>query len=71
VQLYLSKTRATNFLMSRGGSAGVQTEQGEIHAPVVIAAAGPWTRPLFQSTGFDPPIETEFHQVAILRTRRR
>src|ERR1019366_5755532 len=30
-------------------------------------ATGPWTRPLFQSTGFDPPIETEFHQVAILK----
>jgi len=64
---YLSKTRATNFLIESGRIGGVQTEQGEIHAPVVIAAAGPWTRPLFQSTGFDPPIETEFHQVAILK----
>jgi glycine/D-amino acid oxidase-like deaminating enzyme len=64
---YLSKTRATNFLLEGGRLNGVQTDQGQIHAPVVIAATGPWTRPLFQSTGYDPPIETEYHQVAILR----
>jgi glycine/D-amino acid oxidase-like deaminating enzyme len=34
---------------------------------VVVAAVGPWTRPLFQQVEFDLPIETEFHQVAILR----
>jgi glycine/D-amino acid oxidase-like deaminating enzyme len=64
---YLSKTHATSFLIEAGRIRGVQTDHGEIHAPVVIAATGPWTRPLFQSTGFDPPIETEFHQVAILK----
>ncbi|MDR3722738.1 MAG: FAD-dependent oxidoreductase, partial [Candidatus Acidoferrales bacterium] len=64
---YLSKTRATGLLIEAGRIRGVQTEQGEIHSPVVIAATGPWTRPLFQSTGYDPPIETEFHQVAILK----
>jgi glycine/D-amino acid oxidase-like deaminating enzyme len=64
---YLSKTHATSFLIDAGRIRGVQTDRGEIHAPVVIAATGPWTRPLFQSTGFDPPIETEFHQVAILK----
>jgi glycine/D-amino acid oxidase-like deaminating enzyme len=64
---YLSKTHATSFLIDAGRIRGVQTDHGEIHAPVVIAATGPWTRPLFQSTGFDPPIETEFHQVAILK----
>jgi sarcosine oxidase subunit beta len=64
---YLAKTRATNFLIEGGRIRGVQTDRGEVHAPVVIAAAGPWTRPLFQVTGFDPPIETEFHQVAILK----
>jgi glycine/D-amino acid oxidase-like deaminating enzyme len=64
---YMSKTRATSFLIDAGRIRGVQTHQGEVHAPIVIAATGPWTRPLFQSTGFDPPIETEFHQVAILK----
>lgn len=64
---YLSKTRATCFVIEAGRIRGVQTDHGEIHAPIVIAATGPWTRPLFQATGFDPPIETEFHQVAILK----
>jgi sarcosine oxidase subunit beta len=64
---YLSKTRALGLLIESGKVRGVQTEQGEIHAPVVIAATGPWTRPLLQSTAFDPPIETEYHQVAILK----
>ena len=42
-------------------------DQGPIDAPTVIAATGPWTRPLFQKVGYDLPIETEFHQVAILK----
>jgi len=32
-----------------------------------VAATGPWTRPLFQKAGLDLPIETEYHQVAILK----
>lgn len=64
---YLSKTAATCLLIEAGHVRGVQTTSGAIHAPVVIAATGPWTRPLMQSTGFDPPIETEYHQVAILK----
>jgi sarcosine oxidase subunit beta len=64
---YLSKTRATSLLVGGGKVRGIQTDQGEIQAPVVIAATGPWTRPLLQQVGFDPPIETEYHQVAILR----
>jgi sarcosine oxidase, subunit beta len=64
---YLSKTRATYLLVAAGKVRGVQTDQGEIHAPVVVAATGPWTRPLLQSTGYDAPIETEYHQVAILK----
>jgi len=64
---YLSKAAATSFLMERNHIRGVQTEAAAIHASVVIAATGPWTRPLMQPTGFDPPIETEYHQVAILK----
>jgi len=64
---YLSKTRACSFLIDGERVRGVQTEVGTIHARVVIAATGPWTRPLMQQAGFDPPIETEYHQVAILK----
>jgi len=64
---YYSRTRVTEFLVEGGRIRGVLTEEGRIEAPVVIAATGPWTRPLFRQVGFDLPIECEFHQVAILR----
>lgn len=64
---YLSKTRVTELLVENSRIRGVRTDAGEISAPVVIAATGPWTRPLFQQIGFDLPIEAEYHQVAILK----
>jgi len=64
---YLPRTQATAFKVHAGHVHGIITDQGEIAAPVVVAATGPWTRPLFQSVGYDLPIETEFHQVAILK----
>ena len=64
---YLSKTQATSLSTEASRVRGVETEAGPIHAPVVIVATGPWTRPLVQRAGFDPPIETEYHQVAILK----
>lgn len=64
---YLSKARATSFLIEGESIRGVETEGGTIRASAVIAATGPWTRPLMQHVGFDPPIETEYHQVAILK----
>lgn len=64
---YSSKTQAVEFLIENGRVRGVRTDQNEIAAPVVVAATGPWTRPLFQNIGIDLPIETEYHQVAILK----
>ena len=54
---------------ARGGWADSRrvTSQGDIAAPVVIVATGPWTRPLLNQAGYDLPIEPEFHQVAILK----
>jgi len=64
--VYQSKTQSA-LLIEKEKAQGISTEHGEIYAPVVIAATGPWTRPLFQSAGIDLPIETEYHQVAILK----
>jgi sarcosine oxidase, subunit beta len=64
---YSPRTKATAFCVEGGRVRGVRTEQGEVDAPIVVAATGPWTRPLFQAAGYDLPIETEFHQVAILK----
>ncbi|HEX3320923.1 MAG TPA: FAD-binding oxidoreductase [Terriglobales bacterium] len=64
---YLPKTRASAFRVEDGRVRGVETDKGEIESPVVVAATGPWTRPLFSAIGYDVPIEPEYHQVAILK----
>jgi len=64
---YLPRTRACAFRVEAGSVRGVTTEHGSVEAPVVVAATGPWTRPLFQQAGYDLPIEPEYHQVAILK----
>ena len=45
---------------------GIQTPDGPEHAGMVVAAAGVWSPALLASIGVDLPIETEFHQVAVL-----
>jgi glycine/D-amino acid oxidase-like deaminating enzyme len=64
---YMPRTRATAFVVQSGRIRGVLTDKGEISSPLVVAATGPWTRPLFAAAGYDLPIEPEFHQVAILK----
>ena len=64
---YFSRTEVASLKTRSGRIAGVVTDRGEISTPKVIAATGPWTRPLIQQAGYDLPIECEYHQVAILR----
>ncbi len=64
---YFPRTQATALRTRSGKIEGVVTDRGTVSAPVVVAATGPWTRPLLQQTGYDLPIECEYHQVAILR----
>ena len=64
---YFSRTQATALKLQSGKIEGVVTDRGTISVPVVVAATGPWTRPLVQQAGYDLPIECEYHQVAILR----
>lgn len=64
---YMPKTRVTGFLVESDRISGVVTDKGTIRTPCVVAAIGPWSQPLLQPLGVDLPIETEFHQVAILR----
>jgi glycine/D-amino acid oxidase-like deaminating enzyme len=65
--IYAPRIQVTALLAQSGQTRGVITDYGEIAAPIVVAATGPWTRPLFQAVGYDLPIEPEFHQVAILK----
>jgi len=64
---YLSRTRATGFVIDGRRVCGVETASGTISAPIVISATGPWTQPLFERAGYELPIQCEFHRVAILR----
>ena len=64
---YCSGTRVTAFRVDGGRVRGVETEHGHVDAPVVVAATGPWSGPLLRAAGFAPPIETEYHEVAILK----
>jgi len=64
---YFPRTQATLIRREGDRVRGVTTNQGDIDAPVVIVATGPWTRPIVQEVGCDLPIETEYHQVAILK----
>lgn len=64
---YFPRTQATALNVESGRTEGVVTDRGTIASPVVVVATGPWTRPLLQQTGYDLPIECEYHQVAILR----
>jgi sarcosine oxidase subunit beta len=64
---YSPRTRATAFRVEGDRVCGVHTDQGEVNAPIVVAATGPWTRPLFQGVSYNVPIETEYHHVAILK----
>ncbi|MEO3887308.1 FAD-binding oxidoreductase [Nonomuraea sp. B5E05] len=55
-------------LIEEGGRVrGVTTDDGDILADLVILATGVWTRPLLQGIGVDLPIESEYHEVAVLR----
>jgi sarcosine oxidase, subunit beta len=65
--VYASGTRVTAFRVEGGRAAGVDTDRGPVAARVVVSAAGPWSRPLFERVGFDLPIEPEYHEVAVLQ----
>src|SRR5262249_46757799 len=52
---YFSRTEVASLKTRSGRIAGVVTDRGEISTPKVIAATGPWTRPLIQQAGYDLP----------------
>ena len=60
-------TVVTAIEKTASGEWKVVTDKGDISAPIVIAATGPWSRPLFEYVGYALPIEAELHQVAILK----
>jgi len=61
--------RAVEGLIVEGGRVkGVRTAQGEIHAPLVISAIGPWTRSVTDTIGLEIPLEVSRHIVLTFGT---
>ena len=65
--VYRSGTRVERFRREDGRVTGVATDAGDVSAPIVVSATGPWSRPLFEAVGFDLPVEGEYHVVAVLK----
>lgn len=63
---YRPHTPVRALLRAGDRVTGIQTPDGAEHAGVVVAAAGVWSPALLASIGVGLPIETEFHQVAVL-----
>ena len=57
----------TRILTSDGRVTGVQTSQGDLHAPVVVIAANAWSVALAQATGIALPIMATRHPMVVLR----
>ncbi|MFH1434846.1 MAG: FAD-dependent oxidoreductase [Pseudomonadota bacterium] len=57
--VFMFNTRVTGIIRGKGGAAaGVETTRGEIHAPAVVNAAGPWAAELCVAAGMaeTPPL---------------
>src|SRR5688500_3381031 len=52
----LTFTHVKQILVEGGRVAGVATDAGLIHAPIVVDAAGPWAGSLARTAGVDLPI---------------
>jgi sarcosine oxidase, subunit beta len=67
--VYLN-TKVDRLIQSAGRITGVETAtQGTLSAPVVVSAAGVWTKPLIAGLGYDLPIHVERHIMAVLDGR--
>ncbi len=62
-----TNTPALSVEVSGGRAAAVLTPQGRVAAPLVVVAAGPWSKGILSKLGIEVPLETIRHQVFVLR----
>lgn len=55
--------QVTGILVQGGKVYGVQSTQGEFHAPIVVNAAGAWAAKICHMAGVDLPLSTWRHEV--------
>ena len=58
---------ALSIEVSEGRAVAVRTTQGIVSTPLVVVAAGPWSKQVLLKAGIDAPLETVRHQVFVLR----
>jgi len=61
----LPKTPVTRVLIEDGEVTGVDTTRGRMHAPVVVDAAGAWTRQVAEASGIRVPLVTTAQQLFV------
>jgi sarcosine oxidase subunit beta len=59
------KTPVSRIIVQNGQVEGVATKEGEYRAPVVVDAAGPFSRELSKTAGTDAPVIPDSHEGAI------
>jgi len=60
------RTPAVSIKVARGRVQGVVTRQGIVDTPLVVVAAGPWSRRVLAQVGVDLPLAPVRHQVALV-----
>jgi glycine/D-amino acid oxidase-like deaminating enzyme len=61
----LPHTAATRVLIERGEVIGVDTSLGTIHGPIVVDAAGAWTRQIAEASGLRIPLVPTAQQLFV------
>lgn len=60
-----TRAKVERVLTDRGEVEGVRTADGEVRAPVVVNAAGPWCNELNKPLGFELPIDLWQRQIFV------
>lgn len=61
----LLHTAVTRVLIERGEVTGVETSAGPIHGPIVVDAAGAWTRQVAEASGLRVPLVPTAQQLFV------
>ena len=61
----IGQTRVTGIVTDRGEVSGVETDRGSIRAPLVVDAAGIWSRALGRLAGVEVYVQPIRHQLRI------
>jgi len=61
----MTYTNVTGIKVEKGKVVGVETDKGFISTPVVVDAAGAWSKAIGSMAGVDIPIYSERHQILV------